>query len=302
MVREMFELMYEAKGIGLAANQVDLPYRLFVINLQSDPNASDQEFVFLNPVLTSRKGNAEAEEGCLSLPGLYGDVKRSERVVLNAFNMAGEELSLELDGLFARAVQHEIDHLDGILFIDRLTPTRRDGGPREAGRFRNRLRRPARARRNPGRRRGRPPTRRAGSDSEPEPMRLIMMGTGPFAVPTLERLYDSPHEVLALVTRPPRPIHGKTQAEANPMRELAQQHGTPIHEPEDINTPASRMLLASLPARLVRGLRLRPDSVAVHAGDRRRWAASTCTPRCCPSTAAPRRSIGPCSTAKPKRA
>ncbi len=123
LVREMFALMYEAKGIGLAANQVDLPYRLFVINLQSDPNASDQEFVFLNPVLTSRKGNAEAEEGCLSLPGLYGDVKRSERVVLNAFNMAGEELSLELDGLFARAVQHEIDHLDGILFIDRLTPT-----------------------------------------------------------------------------------------------------------------------------------------------------------------------------------
>ena len=122
-VREMFELMYEAKGIGLAANQVDLPYRLFVINLASDPAAVDQEFVFLNPVLTSRKGNAEAEEGCLSLPGVYGDVKRSERVTLNAFNLAGQELHMELDGLFARAVQHEIDHLDGILFIDRLSPT-----------------------------------------------------------------------------------------------------------------------------------------------------------------------------------
>lgn len=122
-VREMFDLMYEAKGIGLAANQVDLPYRLFVINLASDPTATDQEFVFLNPVLTSRKGNAEAEEGCLSLPGAYGDVKRSERVTLNAFNMAGQELTMELDGLFARAVQHEIDHLDGILFIDRLSPT-----------------------------------------------------------------------------------------------------------------------------------------------------------------------------------
>ena len=123
IVRGMFELMYAAKGVGLAANQVDLPYRLFIINLQSDLAAADQEFVFLNPVLTSRKGNAEAEEGCLSLPGLYGDVKRPERIVLNAYNLAGQELTMELDGLFARAVQHEIDHLDGILFIDRLSPT-----------------------------------------------------------------------------------------------------------------------------------------------------------------------------------
>lgn len=123
IVREMFELMYAAKGIGLAANQVDLPYRLFIINLASDPAAMDQEFVFLNPVLTSRKGNAEGEEGCLSLPGVYADVKRSERVVLNAYDLGGREVTMELDGLFAKAVQHELDHLDGILFIDRLGPT-----------------------------------------------------------------------------------------------------------------------------------------------------------------------------------
>ncbi|MGD9720817.1 MAG: peptide deformylase [Pirellulales bacterium] len=124
VVREMFELMYQAKGIGLAANQVDLPYRLFVINLQSDPAATENEYVFLNPVLIDRKGNAEAEEGCLSLPGLYGDVKRSERVTLNAYDLRGQELTLDLEGLFARAVQHEIDHLDGVLFIDRLSATR----------------------------------------------------------------------------------------------------------------------------------------------------------------------------------
>jgi peptide deformylase len=123
IVREMFELMYAANGIGLAANQVDLPYRLFVINLKSDPKAREEEHVFINPVITSRKGTAEAEEGCLSLPGVYGQVKRPERVELNAYNLAGEELNLQLDGLFARAVQHEIDHLDGILFIDRLSPT-----------------------------------------------------------------------------------------------------------------------------------------------------------------------------------
>lgn len=123
LVREMFDLMYAANGIGLAATQVDLPYRLFVLNLKSDPAAVDQEHVFLNPVLTTRKGMAEGEEGCLSLPGLYAQVKRPERVTLNAYNLSGDEVNLELDGLFARAVQHEIDHLDGILFTDRLSPT-----------------------------------------------------------------------------------------------------------------------------------------------------------------------------------
>ncbi len=123
VAREMFDLMYAANGVGLAANQVDLPYRLFVLNLQSDPEAKQEEHVFLNPVLTGRKGMIEAEEGCLSLPSLYSQVKRPERVVLNAYDLAGEELTMELEDLFARAVQHEIDHLDGILFIDRLSPT-----------------------------------------------------------------------------------------------------------------------------------------------------------------------------------
>jgi methionyl-tRNA formyltransferase len=76
-------------------------------------------------------------------------------------------------------------------------------------------------------------------------MRVIMMGTGPFAVPTLRELYASRHEVCALITRPPRPVHGKSRAEANPMRELALAHGTTVHEPESINTPAARMVLAS---------------------------------------------------------
>ena len=123
LVREMFDLMYEHRGIGLAATQVDLPYRLFIINLESDPAKRDQEFVFINPVLSNRKGMAEAEEGCLSLPTLYADVKRPERVTVNAYTLGGQELNMELSGLFARAVQHEVDHLDGILFIDRLTPT-----------------------------------------------------------------------------------------------------------------------------------------------------------------------------------
>jgi methionyl-tRNA formyltransferase len=76
-------------------------------------------------------------------------------------------------------------------------------------------------------------------------MRVIMMGTGPFAVPTLRQLYLSRHQVLALVTRPPRPMHGKSRAEVNPMRELAVAHGTPVHQPESINTPPARSVLAS---------------------------------------------------------
>jgi peptide deformylase len=121
-VRQMFELMYVHRGVGLAANQVDLPYRLFVVNLEGDP-AKGEEMVFVNPVISRRKGLAEAEEGCLSLPGLYGYVKRPSEVVIDAFTLDGKPIHLELDELFARVVQHETDHLDGRLFIDRLNTT-----------------------------------------------------------------------------------------------------------------------------------------------------------------------------------
>jgi peptide deformylase len=119
---EMFSLMYKHKGVGLAANQVDMPYRLFVVNLEGDP-AKGEEMAFVNPMLSRRKGLDEAEEGCLSLPGLYGYVKRPAEVVLDAFSLDGKPIHLELNGLFARVVQHETDHLDGRLFIDRLNTT-----------------------------------------------------------------------------------------------------------------------------------------------------------------------------------
>jgi len=123
IVHEMLDLMYRGKGVGLAANQVALPYRLFVLNVESDPDAKDQEHVFINPEITKRSGSAEAEEGCLSLPEVFAPVRRPEKIVLSAYNLKGEELNYELSGLFARAAQHEYDHLDGVLFIDRLGPT-----------------------------------------------------------------------------------------------------------------------------------------------------------------------------------
>jgi len=122
LVREMFELMYKHNGVGLAANQVNLPYRLFVANLEGDPKKG-AELVFVNPVISRRKGLDEAEEGCLSLPGLYGYVKRPAAVVVDAFSLEGQPIHLELEGLFSRVVQHETDHLDGRLFIDRLNTT-----------------------------------------------------------------------------------------------------------------------------------------------------------------------------------
>lgn len=122
MVEEMFELMYEANGVGLAANQVDLPFRLFIVNLAAKKDEGE-ELVFINPVVSNKKGSDEKEEGCLSLPGVYAPVKRPEKVTFNAYNLKGEELEAELDGLMARVVQHETDHLDGVMFIDKLSTT-----------------------------------------------------------------------------------------------------------------------------------------------------------------------------------
>lgn len=123
MVREMFDLMYANKGIGLAANQVDLPYRMFVLNLTADPNEKAREQVFINPVVSQHKGSSEADEGCLSLPGVFAPVRRPETVTINAYDLSGQEIKDTIDGLYARAVQHEVDHLDGVMFTDRLSPT-----------------------------------------------------------------------------------------------------------------------------------------------------------------------------------
>lgn len=124
-VEQMFEVMYAAKGIGLAANQIALPYRFFVLNLTGDAAAKEEEVVFLNPEILRRKGTVEEEEGCLSFPGLYKDVKRAAEITVEAFDLSGNAFEYQLDELASRAVQHESDHLDGVLFIDRLTDVRK---------------------------------------------------------------------------------------------------------------------------------------------------------------------------------
>lgn len=120
-IREMFGLMYERKGIGLAANQVALPYRLFIINLSKDPGNSEEELVFINPEITHRRGIQEVEEGCLSLPGLYGPVARFGKATIKAFDLDGKELTINADNFLSCTIQHEFDHISGVLFTDRMS-------------------------------------------------------------------------------------------------------------------------------------------------------------------------------------
>jgi len=118
-VERMFDIMYDARGVGLAANQVALPYRLFIVNCEGE-RGQGEEHVFINPVLSRPRGTVIQEEGCLSLPGVRMDVRRPERIVVDAWSLDGQAIHLDVDGLLARVIQHEFDHLEGRLFTDRL--------------------------------------------------------------------------------------------------------------------------------------------------------------------------------------
>jgi peptide deformylase len=124
-IGEMKEVMYDAKGLGLAAPQVALPYQLLVMNITGDPNQPEREEVFLNPQIVERKGFMEDEEGCLSFPGLYQKIRRSKTIKVRAYNLKGELVEKVVTDLEARAWQHEIDHLNGVLFIDMMGPIAR---------------------------------------------------------------------------------------------------------------------------------------------------------------------------------
>ena len=119
----MFELMYATNGVGLAANQVGLPYRFFVMNPTGKAEVKDKEFVFLNPVITRSGGKLICdEEGCLSFPELYLDAARSPKVKISGYNLKGEAIQMTFQDFAARVVQHEYDHLDGICFFQRGLP------------------------------------------------------------------------------------------------------------------------------------------------------------------------------------
>jgi peptide deformylase len=119
LIDDMYETMDAARGVGLAANQVGVARRVAVVD------ADEDRFEMIDPVILESEGRAVAEEGCLSIPEIYGDVSRPERVVIEATDRDGNRYRKEATGLKARAIQHEIDHLDGILFLDHLSLIKR---------------------------------------------------------------------------------------------------------------------------------------------------------------------------------
>lgn len=119
---DMLETMYAARGIGLAATQVNEAIRMLVLDLSE---THDEPRVFINPEILERSGSQTCEEGCLSVPGVYAEVDRAERIRVRALGLDGEPFELEADGLLAVCIQHEIDHLDGKVFVDYLSPLKR---------------------------------------------------------------------------------------------------------------------------------------------------------------------------------
>lgn len=122
LIDDMLETMYSANGIGLAATQVDVHQRALVADVSEE---RDQPAIFVNPVIVEKDGVEVMEEGCLSVPGIYEKVERAERIRVKALDRHGKEFELDADGLLAVCVQHEIDHLDGKLFVDYLSEMKR---------------------------------------------------------------------------------------------------------------------------------------------------------------------------------
>ncbi len=120
---DMFETMYEAPGIGLAASQVDVHQRFMVIDVSEEKN---QPLVFVNPEIVAKAGEQVYQEGCLSVPGIFADVTRANEITVKAFDRHGQPFELTIDGLLAVCIQHEMDHLDGKLFVDYLSPLKRE--------------------------------------------------------------------------------------------------------------------------------------------------------------------------------
>ncbi len=123
LLDDMFETMYEAPGIGLAASQVDVHQRFMVMDISEE---HDQPRVFINPEITARDGEQVYQEGCLSVPGIFADVTRADRITVSFLDRDAKAHTIEAEGLLAVCIQHEMDHLAGKLFVDYLSPLKRE--------------------------------------------------------------------------------------------------------------------------------------------------------------------------------
>ncbi|MGL6028798.1 MAG: peptide deformylase [Legionella sp.] len=137
LIDDMFETMYDANGVGLAAPQIGISLRLSVIDVIGDKKPENQ-LVIINPEIVASGAEKEFQEGCLSVPGAYDTVIRAERVTVKALDRFGEAIEIDADGLLAECLQHEIDHLNGKLFIDLLSPLKRTMARRKLEKFKRR--------------------------------------------------------------------------------------------------------------------------------------------------------------------
>jgi|SRR5580704_4503953 peptide deformylase len=135
LIEDMFETMYDARGVGLAAPQIGVSLRLSVIDVIGDKN---NQLVIINPEIVSSEGEKEYEEGCLSVPGAYDTVIRAEKVTVKALDRTGKPFEISAEGLLAECLQHEIDHMNGKLFLDLLSPLKRTMARRKLDKFKRR--------------------------------------------------------------------------------------------------------------------------------------------------------------------
>jgi peptide deformylase len=129
--QQMLALMYEREGLGLAAPQVALDYQMIVINFAGEPNEQDQELVAINPVIVEQKGTFKDREGCLSFPGLFQDIRRAKTVKVQFYDLNSKLCEMTCSDLAARIWQHELDHLNGVLFLDKMGPLQRFASRRD---------------------------------------------------------------------------------------------------------------------------------------------------------------------------
>ena len=194
----------------------------------------------VNPVLDLSEEQQDGPEGCLSIPGLTIDCRRALSVVAKGFDLHGEPVVIEGSELLARAIQHETDHLDGVLFLDRLDTGEPQAG--DEGDPRVRVVRPGRrARRSRCR-----PTPPAGSACEAVLMRVVFAGTPEVALPALAAIADSAHELVGVVTRPDAPTGRGRRLAPSPVAEAAEELGVPVLKPDHPRDPEFQDALRAL--------------------------------------------------------
>ncbi len=230
LARDMAETMYAAPGVGLAAPQVGVGRRLVVIDC-APKDAPPELIVAVNPQIIEREGEVMEEEGCLSVPGYYARVPRSARITARYLDLEGKPVERQADGLLAIAFQHEIDHLDGILFVDHLSPLKKTF-------FRKKYQKMLEQ-------------QHGAAMIAPHHLRTVFMGTPEFSVPTLEGLLASEVQLVGVFSQPDRPKGRGNQLAAPPVKEFALRHGIPVFQPVKLREPAAVEQLRQLAPDLI---------------------------------------------------